>query len=166
MKLTVNSLDVTASEQGVRQNIYKATLREWPRQFARHLRDQGIAANATERAVRGEIRTAKTDGIYRATLRGDSTHTRKRVHAVASDLLKGDLRVEPGKAKLMETRKQVERGWRSIASQLARDGHQALADGVSRFVERMSPPKTERERIAVDLLQRSRTTAVNDAPTR
>src|SRR3984893_2386086 len=62
------------SEQGVRLNISPVTLREWRREFARHLGDQGIAANATERAVRGEIRTRKIDGIYRATLRGDSSH--------------------------------------------------------------------------------------------
>jgi hypothetical protein len=70
------------SEQGVRLNIRKATLREWRREFARHLRDQGIAANATDRAVRGESRTHKTDGIYRASLRGESTHMRARAEAV------------------------------------------------------------------------------------
>jgi len=32
------------SEQGVRLNIRKATLREWRQEFARHLRIQGIAA--------------------------------------------------------------------------------------------------------------------------
>src|SRR5437762_12108572 len=85
------------SEYGVRLNIRPATLREWRRQFARHLRDQGIAANATERAVRGQARSHKPDGIYRATLRGDSTHTRARIESVAAELLMGDLRVEPGK---------------------------------------------------------------------
>src|SRR5437764_6023705 len=59
------------SEQGVRLNIRKTTLREWRQAFARHLRDGGIAANATERAVRGESRTRDIDSIYRATLRGD-----------------------------------------------------------------------------------------------
>ncbi len=48
------------SEQGVRLNIRKATLREWRRDFARHLGDPGIAANATERAVRGDPRTRRT----------------------------------------------------------------------------------------------------------
>src|SRR5690606_8236842 len=46
------------SEEGVRLNIKKATLRHWRSQFARHLRAQGVAANATERAVRGESRSA------------------------------------------------------------------------------------------------------------
>src|SRR5580700_8506819 len=53
------------SEQGVRLHIRKATLREWRREFARHLRALGIAANATDRAVRGKSRSPKRDGIYR-----------------------------------------------------------------------------------------------------
>jgi hypothetical protein len=91
------------SEQGVRLNIRKAMLREWRRECARHLREQGIAANATKRAVRGESRTQKTDGIYRATLRGDSTHTRARLEAVASELLQENVRVAPGKSRLVQT---------------------------------------------------------------
>jgi hypothetical protein len=53
--------------------------REWWEQFARHLREQGIEANATERAVRGESRTHKLGGIFRATQRGPATHMRERV---------------------------------------------------------------------------------------
>src|SRR5665213_616275 len=44
------------SADGRRLNIRKATLRGWRQQFAAHLRAQGIAANATERAVRGQVR--------------------------------------------------------------------------------------------------------------
>jgi len=40
------------SEQGVRLNIKKATLRHWRSEFARSLRQLGVEANATERAVR------------------------------------------------------------------------------------------------------------------
>jgi type IV secretory pathway VirD2 relaxase len=61
------------SEQGVRLNIKKATLRHWRSEFARNLRLLGVEANTTERAVRGETRKAKKDGIYRASQRGDST---------------------------------------------------------------------------------------------
>jgi len=100
------------SEQGVRLNIRKATLREWRRDFARHLRDLGIAANATERAVRGETRTRPPDPIYHANLRGDSTHTRARTEAVVAEIRKGDFRVEPGSSTLMATRGDIERGWR------------------------------------------------------
>jgi MobA/VirD2-like, nuclease domain len=144
------------SEQGARLNIRKATLREWRREFARHLRDQGIAANATERAVRGETRTRPPDPIYRANLRGDSTHTRARAAAIAAELLKGDLRVEPGKRTLLETRRQVESGWQSIADVLAKDGQPNLANDVRRFIQRMPAVKTEREWIAHELRRRVR----------
>jgi hypothetical protein len=144
------------SEQGKRLNIRKATLRQWRREFARHLRDQGIAANATERAVRGESRTHKKDGIYRATLRGDSTHTRDRIESVAFELLTGNLRTESGKSKLIETRKEVERGWRATSDVLSAQGHPDLAAAVERFVKEMASPTTERERVARHLVSRAR----------
>jgi hypothetical protein len=54
------------SEQGVRLNIRKATLRHWRSQFAHNLRLLGVEANATERAVRGEVgRRGRTTSIAR-----------------------------------------------------------------------------------------------------
>jgi hypothetical protein len=144
------------SEQGVRLNIKKATLRHWRSEFARNLRLLGVEANATERAVRGETRTAKKDGIYRASQRGDSTYVRAQAEAVAAELLKGNVRVEPGKRELVGTRKAVEDGWRSVASLLVKDGHHDLANELQRFLDRMPPPKTEREHLAATLLQRTR----------
>lgn len=144
------------SEQGERLNIRKATLREWRAEFARHLREQGIPANATDRAVRGETRTHKRDGIYRAALRGDSTHERARIESVASELLRGRSRVEPGKSKLIETRKQIESGWRATGEILAAQGEPDLAAQISRFVHQMVPPNTDREVIAAGLASRVR----------
>lgn len=146
------------SEQGVRLNVSPATLREWRREFARHLRDQGISANATERAVRGETRTDKPDSIYRATLRGDSTHTRARIESVAADLLNGNLRPEPGKSMLVETRRQVERAWRATADILTNQGHPELAARIHRFLAAMPPPRTERERLSTEILERTKQT--------
>jgi type IV secretory pathway VirD2 relaxase len=88
---------------GQRLNIRKATLREWRREFARHLRELGVAANATERVVRGKNRPRKTDGIYRAAERGASTHWRQRAEAVARGFGREEP-TEPGKAQLLETR--------------------------------------------------------------
>src|SRR6267378_2191611 len=96
---------------GNRLNIRRATLREWRREFARRLREQGVAANATERAVRGETRPQKADGIYRAALRGDSTHHHARAEVVARELAGGQVRTESGKNRLLETRRNVVRGW-------------------------------------------------------
>jgi hypothetical protein len=151
------------SEQGLRLNIRKATLREWRHEFARHLRAQGIAANATERAVRGESRTHKTDGIYRATLRGDSTHSRTRTEAVAAELLNSDLRVEPVKSKLLDTRKEVERAWRATSDLLISQGQHELAARVRHFVDQMPPPLSDNELVAAELLQRARGSRVRDA---
>jgi hypothetical protein len=139
------------SEQGVRLNIKKATLRHWRSEFARHLRLLGVAANATERAVRGESRSSKKDGIYRASQRGDSTYMRTQAEAVASELLKGDIRVDPGKRQLVETRKQVVRGWSQAASVLEHGGQRGLADEIRQFVAAMDPPRAGRELIAVEL---------------
>ncbi len=152
------------SEQGVRLNIRKTTLREWRREFARRLREQGVAANATERAVRGESKTRKTDGIYRAILRGDSSHARARAEAVASELPTGNFRVEPSKSKLLLTRKEVQRGWRMMSEILLSEGQPALAAQVKRFADKMPPPLTEKEQLATTLLERVREPRVKDRP--
>ena len=150
------------SEQGVRLNIKKATLRHWRSEFARNLRLLGVAANATERAVRGETRKAKKDGIYRASVRGDSMYVRAQAEAVAAELLKRNGRVEPGKRALVETRRQVENGWLSVARLLTKDGHHDLAGDVQRFVERMPAARTEREWISQELRQRISDPRVRD----
>lgn len=144
------------SEQGVRLHIRKATLRGWRTEFARHLRALGVAANATDRGVRGESRSTKRDGIYRAEQRGESRHTQARAEAVAADLLKGNLRVEAGKAKLLETRREVERGWRAVSDILVAEGRPELAAQVRRFSGQMPPPWTDRESIAEVLRRHTR----------
>jgi hypothetical protein len=139
------------SEQGIRLNIRKSILRHWRREFARHLREQGIAANATERAVRGENRAPKTDGIYRAILRGQSSHMRARVEAVRSDCMKENRGVESGKERLTQTRRAVERGWQSMGDNLLRAGYLDLAAQVTRFLAEMPPVRTEKEALAAEL---------------
>jgi hypothetical protein len=140
------------SEQGVRLNIKKATLRHWRSEFARHLRLLGVAANATERAVRGESRSSKKDGIYRAGSRGDSTYMREQAEAVANDLARGGIPLESGKRTLIETRKQVVQGWSQAAAGLEQHGRRSLAEGVRRFVADMPSPNTDREQMAAMLL--------------
>jgi hypothetical protein len=144
------------SEQGVRLNIRNAMRRQWRTDFAQHLRALGVPANATHRFVRGENRTHKSDGIYRATLRGDSTHARARTESVAAGLLKGDLWVEPGKSKLLETRKGVERAWRATSDILIAKGQLELAEQINHFLAQMPPPQTEREAIASALINSAR----------
>ncbi len=93
------------SEQGVRLNIRKATLRDWRQQFAAHLRDYGVAANATERAVRGESRVPKSDGVFRSDERESSTYVQAKLNAYVR---RDRIQPEPGRAQLVATRRQVE----------------------------------------------------------
>src|SRR4029077_9291172 len=111
---------------------------EWRREFARNLREQGVAANATERAVRGVTKPHKPDGIYRADRRRDSTHWRQRTAAVAREMTPGgDIRPEPGKAKLLQTRLRVVSAWRGFDDDLTRQGHAELALAVRRIVSQL-----------------------------
>lgn len=144
------------SEQGVRLNIKKATLRHWRSQFARQLRGLGVAANATERAVRGESRSARRDGIHRANLRDDSSFVRTRVEGVARELASGTVRIEPGKRAMLETRSEIVRGWHSVANRLAGLGELSLAADIGKFADAMDRPQTDKELIATDLLTRAR----------
>ena len=140
------------SDDGQRLYLRKATLRQWREGFASHLRALGVAANATPRHVRGVTIPRKSDAIYRASKRGESTHIRKRVEAVFRELKEGKLQIEPGKEKLLRTRKEVRRAWLALSDTLIRDGHSELATQVRRYVERMPRPGTEKEYIAARLL--------------
>lgn len=153
-------------EHGQRLNIRKATLREWRSDFARHLRDQGIAANATPRYVRGETKPQKSDGIYRATLRGQSSHMRDRVETVARELAAGGLRAEKGKAKMVETRHEVRRAWQDVSDILVREGQSDLSAEVRKLAEGMRPPMTEREWMAEALVERAREPPKREGPIR
>jgi hypothetical protein len=139
------------SERGVRLNIRKATLRDWRQQFAAHLREQGIAANATERAVRGESRVAKTDGVFRSAERDSSAYVQAKLH---SYIRRDRDQPEPGKATIVATRRQVEQGWAVVHDVLEREGHSEVARDIRRFLAQMLPPRTEREQITLDALSR------------
>jgi type IV secretory pathway VirD2 relaxase len=148
------------SERGERLNIYKATLREWRRDFARYLREFGVEANATERAVRGSRHQNRKDGIYRAAARGDSVFMRERQSAIANALRGGGPPVRDGQDRLRETRREVEKGWRAFAELLERDGQREVAGQVRRFVDHMPPARTEQQL----LLERTRGAERERAP--
>ena len=143
-----------ASEQGERLYIRKSTLRAWRRQFAANLRELGVAANATERGVRGLSRTRKSDGIYRAAQRDESSYIRDLAQRAAADDGKGAK--EPGKETLLATRTAVVAGWRGVSERLRGDGYPDLAGEVERFVDRMPAPQTEMESLMGQLRRSAR----------
>lgn len=149
----VHLLLKATNEQGVRLNIKKETLRHWRSEFARNLRELGVAANATERAVRGQNRKGHRDGIYRATLRGESVYMRDQANASIAQPGGEYFDNEPGRRELLRTRERVENGWQSVAHQLLKDGRSDLAGEIQQFVTEFEPVRTEREHIAHGLQQ-------------
>lgn len=81
---------------------------------------------------------------------------RERVESVARELAAAGLRAEHGKAQLLHTRREVERGWLALAGTLQRDGMSDLAEDVRRHVQRMPSVRTDREEIAHRLRARVR----------
>ena len=144
------------SEEGKRLNIRKATLREWRGLFAQHLRAHGVAANATERAVRGQTRSGFKDAIHRASLRGDSRYLRERAERIAQELRNGGLKPDAGKTKLLETRREVIAGWHAAAGALLDAGQGALAEKIWGFIGGMHRPLTTDEQLAANLEERAR----------
>ncbi|MGB6603007.1 MAG: hypothetical protein WBE65_01745, partial [Steroidobacteraceae bacterium] len=94
--------------------------------------------------------------IHRAAMRGASTHWRQRTVAVARELNRRDVEPEPGKARLLETRQEVLRGWRAVGDELVMQNQVELAQAVRRFVARMPAVQTEKEWIRSQLLERLR----------
>jgi hypothetical protein len=69
------------------------------------------------------------------------------------ELIAGALKTEPGRARLLETRHEVVRGWNEVADHLVLQNQVELAQAVRRFVTRMPPPQTEKEFISAWLLE-------------
>jgi hypothetical protein len=117
------------------------------------MREQGVLANATPRAVRGANRRKTFDPILRAQRRGASWAMRQKVEAVAKQIANGSVFNEPGRAKLIETRKAVVDGWLAVAKTLDRQGETKLAADVCKFVQEMPPVMTDKERLAYQFVQ-------------
>lgn len=164
------------TEPGQRLYIRKDTLRQWREHFAALMREQGLEANATPRQVRGQEKSTRKSAVHHRLLAVQaaqetpdmqtgsvghppsrpvpgSTLVRGKVLDVARELQAGQLQSEEGKETLSATRRQVEAGWAATADALRRQGQEALAADVDRFIRAMAPVRTDRERIAAGLLE-------------
>jgi hypothetical protein len=153
-------------EPGRRLYIRKATLRQWREQFAALMREQGVAANATPRQVRGQIQKPYRDAIHHRlrALRAfgqlpaderarrepprSSTFMRARLDGVLQVLRSGRGALDAGKEAMQDTRREVEADWRATADALRRQGEGELAAQVDRFVARMPDVQTDAQRMA------------------
>jgi hypothetical protein len=140
-------------EYGRRLHIDKPMLREWREDFARAMREQGIAANATSRVIRGRNKGKARDGAFRAQRRGKSSAIRTKVTKIPTELAKNGNFSEPARAKLVETRKAVVANWMKIADTLDRQGEVVLAGDVRYFAKHLPPALTDTERLAAKFAQ-------------
>ena len=138
---------------GRRLHIDKAMLREWREDFARMMRDQGIAANATPRAVRGQGKKGMPAPAYQTRHHGRSHALRAQVESIARELSKTGSVRDPAHNKLAETRNAVVAGWKVVANALDAQGEIVLAGEVRSFATRLPPVLTDRERLAADFIR-------------
>lgn len=146
---------------GRRLHIDKAMLREWRQDFARMMREQGIAANATTRAVRGQTKGAVRDALYRTRRRGSSHVLREKVQRIARELTDTKSIRDPARTRLLETRKSVIDGWNAVAATLEAQGEIVLGGDVRYFAMNLPPVLTDRERLAEEFIRyvKARTSA-------
>ncbi len=141
------------NEIGRRLHIDKELLRGWREDFAQLMREQGIAANATPRAVRGENKKIRREGIFKAQRYGKSTAMRDRVIGIAKELSRTGTVEDPARARLLETRKCLVSAWMSAAEVLDEQGEEILAGEVRYFAKHLPPVLTDRQRLAAQFLR-------------
>jgi hypothetical protein len=123
-------------ERGRRLHVDKMMLRHWREEFAQHMREQGVAANATPRVVRGQNQEGMKDTVFR-------TRLRRRGSVVAEHVLRaaagGPSRVvsDVVRDNLLKTRESVVAYWRETAELLDAQGEIELAGDVRYFARRL-----------------------------
>ena len=153
-------------EPGKRLYIRKETLRQWREQFAALMREQGVAANATPRQVRGQIRKPLKDAIHHRlrALRAfgrlapderagrqppkTSSFMRAKLGAVLRALQTKRDTLDAGRDEMQRTRQEVAADWQAAADTLRRQGQAELAERVEGFVGRMPAVQTDKQRMA------------------
>ncbi|WP_280811669.1 relaxase/mobilization nuclease domain-containing protein [Variovorax boronicumulans] len=153
-------------EPGKRLYIRKDTLRQWREQFAALMREQGVAANATPRQLRGQVRKPYRDPIHHRlrALRAfaqlpvaeregrrapkPSTMMRQKLAGVLRRLTAGPSASDAGEMKMRSTRQEVLADWHATVGMLRRQGETRLAAQADRFTERMPAVQTDDQRLA------------------
>jgi hypothetical protein len=141
------------NEEGRRIHIDKAMLRTWREDFARLMREQGIAANASPRVARGQNKKRMSGAIYRSQQHGTSHIVRERVTAIAKQLSLAGFCEDPARGKLLETRAAALCAWRNVADTLDLQGEPVLAGEVRSFARHLSTVQTDNEKLAERITQ-------------
>jgi hypothetical protein len=145
----------THNSDGGRLNIQKADLRRWREQFARHLRNHGLEANATPAQLRGRLSDHQKDDIYRPAQRGESRVEWEREGRAHRAATAGETHQVPGLGRIVATAEAVQHDWLMTGTALESQGLRGLAAEVERFRQSLRVPLTRQER-AVTVIRRGR----------
>jgi hypothetical protein len=140
------------NELGRRLHIDKQRLRDWREDFARLMREQGIAANATSRAVGGENKKKSHERIFKAQRYGKPTVLLARVNGVAQELSRSRTVVDPAREQLLKTRESLVSTWMNAADVLDAQGEIILAGDVRYFAKHLPPVLTDRQKLAAQFI--------------
>lgn len=125
--------------------IRKDTLEMWRQEFAKDLRQHGIAANATPRDLRGTTRKSKSIGLFYAEKAGRSRVLEAKVREIAENIYKGGQGVSPWTLVLEKRRAAVLSLYHNAANELRKTGDHELANDVDTFASSLPPIVTERD---------------------
>ncbi len=118
--------------------------------------EQGVAANATLRSIRGKTNGRTNDAINRAQQRGASTAVRDRVTDVVKELRSTGAIRDPARNRLVETREVVTANWNRTADLLDAQGESVLANEARHLERHLPPVLTDKEWLAVRFLRHMR----------
>ncbi len=137
----------------VEGHFHKQLLRDWREDFARSMREQGIAANATPRAIRGKNKRNRGERIFKAEFYGKSTAIRDRVIGIATELSRAGTIEDPARARLLATRSSLVSTWMKVAEVLDEQGEEIRAGDVRYFAMHLPPVLTDRQRLAAQFIR-------------
>ncbi len=140
--LVVSAYNIEAT----RLNIRIADLRRWREQFAGHLRQHGIEANATPAQIRGRLSDFQKDGIFRAAQRGESRVEWERERRATKAAELGETKPSRSLGRIFGTAETVRHDWLTTSSTLENQGFRGLAAEVERFRQSLQIPLTREER--------------------
>ncbi|QKZ07843.1 relaxase/mobilization nuclease domain-containing protein [Pseudomonas eucalypticola] len=141
---------------GKRLHIRKATLQAWRETFAEQLRDRGIEANATPRAVRGVTKKSKGVALFHLEKkhgREESHVYRAKVEEAIKELNAGTQELKPWEKAIINRRQKTLREMLQAAKTYEAEGDKELADAIRKHAASLPRPETERHAIKAEVAQ-------------
>lgn len=153
-------LNMNPIEGKKRLNPRKADLQRWRERFAEQLREQGIEANATQRAARGVTKRPEKQSVIHINKRANEKGTpqaniTRRQEQAAVDEFHGSIKPQPFMGAILEKRKQVLTEYAAVAKQLLKGNSddKQLAGDVIRFATSLPMAQTKHQERVTELRQ-------------